>query len=81
MEEKYDGCRCNIAPVMMIVLVFNKAYFERVVGSAESCEKVPAKFGEGISVRADGLRIGCPGSVGSRKVGNSNMREFFCTTL
>ena len=30
-EEKYDGCRCNIAPAM-IVLVFNKAYFERVDG-------------------------------------------------
>ena len=32
MEEKYDGCRCNIIATAMIVLVFNKAYFERVDG-------------------------------------------------
>ena len=31
-EKKYDGCRCNIIAPAMIVLVFNKAYFERVDG-------------------------------------------------
>ena len=42
---------------------------------------VPAKFGEGSSVMAVGLCIGCPMLVGRRKAGNSNMQEFFCTTL
>ena len=40
-----------------------------------------AKFSDTCSVRADGLCIGSPRLVGGRKVGNSNMQEFFCTTL
>ena len=40
-------------------------------------EKVPAKFGEESFVKADGLCIGCI----SQWRENSNMQEFFCTTL
>ena len=46
-------------------------------------EKSPARFCEGSSVMAVVLRmrIGCPKLVVRRKTGNSNMQEFFCTTL
>ena len=44
-------------------------------------KKVPAKFSDTCSVRADGLCIGSPRLVGGRKAGNSNVQEFFCTTL
>ena len=44
-------------------------------------KKVPAKFSDTCSVRADGLCIGCPQLVGRRKAGNSNMQELFCSTL
>merc|ERR1712117_876655 len=44
-------------------------------------QKVPAKFSDTCSVRADGLCIGCPKLVGSSKAGNSNMQELFCSTL
>ena len=44
-------------------------------------KKVPAKFSDTCSVRADGLCIGCPKLVGSRKAGISNLQEFFCSTL
>ena len=37
-------------------------------------------FTDGV-VRADGLCIGCHRLVGRRKAANSNMLEFFCTTL
>ena len=47
----------------------------------ESSEKVPAKFGEGSSVWADGLCIGCLGQWAEVRRENSNMQEFFCTTL
>ena len=40
-----------------------------------------AKFGEGSSVMAVWLCIGCPRLVGRRKAGNSNMQELFCSTL
>ena len=44
-------------------------------------KKNQAKFSDTCSVRADGLCIGCPRLVGWRLAGNSNMLEFFCTTL
>ena len=44
-------------------------------------KKNQAKFSDTCSVRADGLRVGSPWQVGERKAGNSNMEEFFCTTL
>ena len=44
-------------------------------------KKVHAKFSDTCSVRADGLCIGSPRLVGGRKLGNSNMQEFFGTTL
>ena len=44
-------------------------------------KKNQAKFSDTCSVRADGLCIGCPRLVGRRKAANSNMLEFFCTTL
>ena len=44
-------------------------------------KKNQAKFSDTCSVRADGLCIGCPSLVGRRKAANSNMLEFFCTTL
>ena len=40
-----------------------------------------AKCSDNCSIKADGLCIGSPRLVGGRKVGNSNMQEFFCTTL
>ena len=40
-----------------------------------------AKFSDTCSVRADGLCIGSPRLVGGRKAGNSNLQEFFFTTL
>ena len=46
-----------------------------------SSKKVPAKFSDTCSVRADGLCIGCPTLVGSRQAGNLNMREFFRSSL
>ena len=46
-----------------------------------SCEKVPAKFGEESSVKADGLCIGCLSQWAEVGRENSNMQEFFCTTL
>ena len=46
-------------------------------------QKSLAKFSDTCSVRDDGLCmcIGSPRLVGGRKAGNSNMQEFFCTTL
>ena len=44
-------------------------------------KKVPAKFSDTGSVRADGLCNASPSLVGGRKMGNSNMQEFFSTTL
>ena len=46
-----------------------------------SCKKNPAKFGDTSSVRADGLCIGCLGQWAERGREDSNMQEFFCTTL
>ena len=46
-----------------------------------SSKKNLAKFSDTCSVWADGLCIGSPSSVGGRKAVNSNMQEFFCTTL
>ena len=40
-----------------------------------------SKFGEESSVRAYWLSIDCPGLMGGRKAGKSNMQEFFCFTL
>ena len=40
-----------------------------------------AEFNDTHSVRADWLCISSPRLVGGRKAGNSNMQEFFCTTL
>ena len=45
------------------------------------CEKVPAKFGEESSVKADGLCIGCLSQWAEVGRENSNMPEFFCMTL
>ena len=44
-------------------------------------QKNPAKFGDTCSVRADGLCIGCLGQWAETGRDNSNMQEFFCTTL
>ena len=44
-------------------------------------QKNLAKFSDTCSVRADGLCIGSPRSVVGWKAGNSNMQDFFCTTL
>ena len=46
-----------------------------------SSKKNPAKFGDTCSVRADGLCIGCLGQYAERGRENSNMQEFFRTTL
>ena len=47
-----------------------------------SCHiKVPAKFGEGSSVRADALCIGLLGLVGRGNVGKLKQAGTFCTTL
>ena len=46
-----------------------------------SSKKNPAKFGDSCSVRADGLCIGCLGQWAERGREDSNMQEFFCTTL
>ena len=51
------------------------------IASTELSKKNPAKFSDTCSVRADGLCIGCPKLVGSKKAANSNMQEFFCSTL
>ena len=45
------------------------------------CEKVPSKFSEESSVKADGLCIGCLSQWAEVGRENSNMQEFFCTTL
>ena len=44
-------------------------------------QKNLAKFSDTCSVRADGLCFSSPMLVGGRKAGNSNVQEFFCTTL
>ena len=44
-------------------------------------KRMGAKFGEGSSVRANWLRIGCPKKVCNRKEGNSNRGHLFCTSL
>ena len=44
-------------------------------------QKNLAKFSDTCSVRADWLCIGSPRLVGGGKAGNSNVQEFFCTTL
>ena len=44
-------------------------------------QKNLAKVSDTCSVRADWLCIGCPRLVGGVKAGNSNMQDFFCTTL
>ena len=44
-------------------------------------KKIPAKFGDTCSVRADWLCIGCLGQWAERGREDSNMHEFFCTTL
>ena len=44
-------------------------------------KKVPAKFGEESSVKSDGLCIGCQSQWAEVGRENSNMQEFFCTTL
>ena len=44
-------------------------------------KKIPAKFGDTCSVRADWLCIGCLGQWAERGRDNSNTQEFFCTTL
>ena len=51
------------------------------IANTGSSKKVPAKFSDTCSVRAGGLCIGCPKLVGSINAGNSNMQEFFCSTL
>ena len=46
-----------------------------------SSKKIPAKFGDTCSVRADGLCNGCLGQWAERGREYSNMQEFFRTTL
>ena len=45
------------------------------------CEKVPPKFGEESSVKAQRLCIGCLSQWAEVGRENSNMQEFFSTTL
>ena len=56
-----------------------------LVTNSGSCtglsEKIPAKFGDTCSVRAYGLCIGYIGQRAERGRENSNMQEFFRTTL
>ena len=52
--------------------------FNQLTGSSK---KIPAKFGDTCSVRADGLCIGCLGQWAERGREHSNMQEFFRTTL
>ena len=49
--------------------------------STGSSTKNLAKFSDTCSVRADGLCIGCLGKWAERGREDSNMHEFFCTTL
>ena len=49
--------------------------------STGSSKKNPAKFSDTCSFRAHGLCNGSPKLVGSREARNSNMQDFFCTTL
>ena len=44
-------------------------------------KKIPAKFGDTCSVRADWLCIGCIGQWAEGGRDNSNTQEFFRTTL
>ena len=44
-------------------------------------KKIPAKFGDTCSVRADGPCICCLGQWAEIGRENSNMQEYFCTTL
>ena len=44
-------------------------------------KKIPDKFGDTCSVRADWLCIGYLGQGAERGRDNSNTQEFFCTTL
>ena len=49
--------------------------------STGSSKKNPPKFSDTCSVRADGQFIGCLGHWAERGREDSNMIEFFCTTL
>ena len=59
----------------------NKRLMTPILMTTGSSKKNPAKFGDTCSVRADGLCIGCLGQWAERGRGNSNMQEFFRTTL
>ena len=52
-----------------------------VATSTGSSKKIPAKFSDTCSVRAAGLCIGCLHQWAERWRDNSNMQEFFRTTL
>ena len=56
------------------------ALHSRIINTGSS-KKIPAKFGDTCSVRADGLCNGCLGQWAERGREYSNMQEFFSTTL
>ena len=64
--------------------LFRKLCFPKLMELTDltgSSKKNPAKFSDTCSVRADGLCIGCLGQWAERGRENSNMQEFFRTTL
>ena len=58
---------------------YDNSYLDKMCTG--SSKKIPAKFSDTCSVRADGLCIGCLGQWAERWRDNSNMQEFFRTTL
>ena len=72
--EKFERA---IVPHERIEL-WTKDIIDRFTGVEQT---IPAKFSDTCSIRADGQCIGCLGQWAERGRENSNMQEFFCTTL
>ena len=56
-------------------------FLQTLVSIQGQAKKHLPKFSDTCSVRADGLCTGCLGQWAERGRENSNMQEFFCTTL
>ena len=82
MNPRNNGSRWGCVTISFVDTSNITIYFilsvQRYTGLSK---KVPAKFSDPCYIRADGLCIGCPKLVGSRKAGYSNMQELFCSTL
>ena len=90
------NCKCQVKRTYLTITCFQeeqilaarveltpKARAEKL-GDADvqgRAKKIPAKFSDTCSARADGLCIGCLGQWAERWRDNSNMQEFFRTTL